>query len=311
MSRRDAIELSERELRNLYDLVESGYRGVSRQGPVRRLAGQVGRAVGLQPVRSGPAEDSTIRQYDSPLDAVFARTSGVFTVPVSWFRNHILFGHGPGGFNAWEATARQLVADPELHYRDSVLARFYDVFRPATFAELMFADPKNDVPRTSRLWDLKTSEYKDVYPWTPVLERWRSDVPPHRRLTEYGPVGDEIVQMEVWRLRRLVTSIVRDGYRPLEASGTRGYFLKIGADACFIVKSGFHRAVTLAGLGYTDLPVLLSTTTPRLLTLDSLEHWPMVKNGVFEPALAERLVRHVLTDRGAELGRRLGFEPHP
>jgi hypothetical protein len=304
-------ELSERELRDLYDFVESGYRGVRRQGPARRFVGRIARAAGLRPRPNGAAEQPVITEYDSPLDAVYARNPGVFTIPVAWFRNHILFGHGPGAFNAWEATARQLAADPGIGHRDTVLARFYQTFRPATFAELSFANPERDVPRTSRLWQVKTSEYKDVYPWSSDLERWPNHVPPHLRLTEYGPVGDEIVQLEVWRLRRLVASISRDGYRPLETSGTRGYFLKAGPKACFIVKSGFHRAVTLAALGYTDLPVLLSTTAPRLLTLDSLEHWPMVKNGLFEPALAEAVVHHILSDGGAAVAKRLGFEPHP
>jgi hypothetical protein len=271
----------------------------------------VARAAGVQARPAELDERPAITAYDSPLDAVYARTPGVFTVPVSWCLNHILFGHGPGAFNAWEATARQLAADPGIGHRDTVLARFYATFRPATFAELSYANPERDVPRSSRLWEVKTREYKDVYPWSSDLERWPDHVPPHLRLTEYGPVGDEILQLEIWRLRRLVASISRDGYRPLETSGTRGYFLKVGARARFVVKSGFHRAVTLAALGYTDLPVLLSTTTPRLLTLDSMEHWPMVKNGLFEPALAEALVHYMLTDGGADLGKRLGFEPHP
>lgn len=72
-----------------------------------------------------------------------------------------------------------------------------------------------------------------------------------------------------------------------------------------------HRAATLAALGHTDVPVLLSTNTPRLVTLDSMQHWPMVKNGLFEPALAEALVHNMVTRGGAERAARMGFELHP
>jgi len=311
MERASTRGLSEAELADLYHFVESGYRARPRIGLVRGLAGRFGRAIGLRRNRAEPAKAPSVRSYDSPIDAVFMPAPGVFTVPVDWFRNHALFGHGSGAFNAWEATARQLVHEPELDHRDTILAEFFQRFRPASLAELSFADPEEDVPRSSRLWDLSPREYLGVYPWSSALRRWPSHVPAHLRLTEYGPVGDEILQLEVWRLRRLVKSIGRDGYRPLESSGTRGHFIKADSGARFLVKSGFHRGSTLAALGYADLPVVFSSFAPSLLTLDSLPHWPMVKNGLFEPALAEKLTRRLVTDNGADLARRLGFEPHP
>lgn len=311
MSRGPGDFLTEAELVRLYGFVESGYREMWSHGPLRLFAGRVGRAIGLTPHPRRPFEDLAIRQYDSPLDAVFARWPGAFTVPVTWLRKHIVFGHGPGAFNAWEATARQVVAEPQMDYRDTVLARFYQTYHPKTFAELSFAAAERDVPRTSRLWLVRTSEYKDVYPWSASLDPWPENVPQQLRLSEYGPVGNEIVQLEVWRLRRLAESIGTFGYRAYEASGTRGYFLKVGSKARFIIKSGFHRAVTLAALGYTDIPVLLSTTMPRLVTLESLEYWPMVKNGLFEPGLAEALAHNMVTESGAERAKSLGFEPHP
>lgn len=296
--------MTEDELARLYAFVEAGYKEPSTLG---RLRGAVSKAVaGVVPRRADPASPERSRAAD-PLAAVYMKGRPHFFVPVTACRNYALFGFGPGAFDAWQETARQLAAQPETPAGDTVLARFARAFRPQTAAELLFSSPRADVPQSSPLWQLKTSEYMYFWPWTSGLRRWPSNVPEDLRLYNHGPLGDRILELEVWRLKRLVRSIGEHGYQPTGNDTIRGVLLMLGDELRFVIAAGFHRVAVLAALGHDEVPVELASGQQRLMSLDQLRTWPLVREGVFSADLADLLVERLFAEDGSEMAARLGL----
>lgn len=250
-----------------------------------------------------------MRTLASPLDSVYSLRSTYFTVRTSKIRNHALFGHGPGAFNAWEATARQLIGNPDIAPEETVLAEFSRRFRPANLAELLFEDPVAQLPRDSKLFSLSLNEYMSVMPWSEDLKMWPKSSVPELRLTSYGPLSSRILQLEVWRLKRLVRSITLSGYQ-VDADSSAGYFVSLGDDYRFMIAGGFHRAAVAAALGLDEIPVRLVTNAVTLITLDQLPLWPLVRKGVFDSTSAELILRKLFDDGGAKIAIRLGLQPH-
>lgn len=296
--------MTEDELARLYAFVEAGYREPSMAG---RLRGVVTKAVfGLLPSRERGAVVEREKAVD-PLAAVYLRGNADFFVPVTSCRNYTLFGFGQGAFDAWQETARQLAAEPDTPAGDTVLARFARVFQPATAAERLFSSPRADVPDSSPLWQIRTSEYRYFWPWSPAVRPWPSHVPEDLRLANHGPLGDRILELEVWRLRRLVTSIARDGYRPPPDDTIRGVLLLVGREIRYIIWGGFHRVAVLSALGHDEIPVRLAGGHQWLMSLDQLHTWPLVREGVFSAELADLLVERLFTEDGSEMAARLGL----
>lgn len=298
--------MTEDELARLYAFVEAGYKEPSAIG---RLRGAVSKAVaGLVPSRGDAGRAGSSRAAD-PWAAVYMKGRPNFLVPVAACRNYALFGFGETAFDAWQQTARQLAAAPETPAGDTVLARFARTFRPQTAAELLFSSPSVDVPESSPLWQLKTSEYMYFWPWSPGLRRWPTNVPQDLRLYNHGPLGDRILELEVWRLKRLVRSIGRNGYQPTGADSIRGVLFMLGDELRFVIAAGFHRVAVLAALGHDEVPVELASGQQRLMSLDQLRTWPLVRQGVFSADLADLLVERLFAEDGSEMAARLGLGP--
>lgn len=299
-------QLTEEELIRLYEYVEAGYREPSTVGRLRKAVTTMLDNLRPDKVARGPVERE--RAVD-PLAAVYLRGTPDFFVPVSTFRNYTLFGFGSKGFDAWQETARQLAAEPDTPVGDTVLARFSKAFRPETAAERLFSSPRADVPESSPLWDIKTLEFRPFWPWSPEVRPWPAQVPADLRLANHGPLGDRILQLEVWRLKRLVASLKADGYRPPPTDTIRGVFLMLGNETRFIIWGGFHRVAALAALGHDEIPVQLAGGLHRLMSLDQLHTWPLVRQGVFSPDLADLLVERLFSEDGSEMAARLGLGP--
>jgi len=298
---------SEAELARLYEYVEGNYR---RPSPTSKLRRAVRRSLSRL-LRPGEAEADEVDRASAPepLTAVYLRDEA-FYVPVAWCRNAPLFGFGPGAFDAWEATARQVAADPDLPADETVLARFLASFLPRTVAERMYSHPERDLEPGSRLHQLAAAEHKGFWPWSPAVAAWPASAPEELRLRTHGPVGRQVVELEVWRLKRLVASVKERGYKPPRGDGIRGQLLHVDGQTRFLVWSGFHRVAVLSALGHDAVPARFAVGVQRLMTLDQLPTWPLVREGLFTPREAELLVERLFTEDGSQLAARLGFAPH-
>lgn len=295
----------ERELVRLVAYVEGGYR----HGRGRPWA----RAVrGWRRLRRGstPPTPPAPATLEHPTDAAFLPGDVVFEVPVAWCRYPFGFGHGPGAWNPWQATAQQLLAEPATHPDDTVLAAYFARFQPATLAEVLFAEPRRDVPAGAMLWRLTTHEQMDVLPWAPELRPWPPRAPGQEgRNAGFGPAGDAILDLEVWRLRKLTASMASAGFRANPTDMVRGAFVSDGDRHRFVLRAGFHRVAVAGALGIERIPVRFAAGHPRLVTPDQVDLWPLVRRGVFDRAVALAFVRRLLEEDGSDLARVLGFVP--
>lgn len=307
MTRAAGPSMSESELARLYEFIEGGYREPSRAGRVRKAIARGLRSV----VMSGDGVPDTVDRAAAPdpLRAVYVRADPTFFVPLSTCRNVAVFGFGAGAFDAWQETARQVAADPGVAASDTVLARFAEAYQPETAAELLFSDPEADVPAGSRLWQLRTAEVMYFWPWSPAVAAWPRSVSTDLRLPSYGPLGHRVLELEVWRLRRLVASIQERGYRPQARDHVTGSLLSVDGELRFLIRSGFHRVAVLGALGHEEVPVRFANGVQRLMTLDQLPTWPLVRDGVFTPQLAELLVERLYSEDGSAKARELGLGP--
>ena len=80
--------------------------------------------------------------------------------------------------------------------------------------------------------------------------------------------------------------------------------------------TGTHRAVpahtiraVLAALGHDEVPVELASGQQRLMSLDQLRTWPLVREGVFSADLADLLVERLFAEDGSEMAARLELGP--
>lgn len=298
--------MTESELARLYAFVESGYR---EQTAVGRLRGRVSNALAGLTGRREKGQQVDGSWTVEPLAAVYLRGDPDFFVPVAACRNYALFGFGARAFDAWQQTAMQLASQPDIPAGDTVLARFSAAFRPQSAAELLFSAPRADVPEASPLWRMSTADYMYFWPWSEAVRRWPAHVPEDLRLTNHGPLGDRILQLEVWRLRRLVRSISEEGYTPAGKDSIRGVLLMLGGETRFVITAGFHRVAVLAALGHDVIPVRLASGRQRLMSLDQLPTWPLVREGVFTADLADLLVERLFAEDGSEMAARLGLGP--
>jgi hypothetical protein len=306
---------SEAELERLYAFVEGGYR--DRSSPLWRRAARRARQT-ITRGRHPTAEPLRVTDFEHPTDAAFApaSTSGAagaltFLLPVAWCRYPFGFGYGPGVWNPLQETAAQLHGDLEMHPDDTVLAAYFGRYQPKNLAELLFAYPERDVPRDAQLWQLSTGSHMDVLPWAHDLRPWPSFAPGQLdRNAGFGPAGHAILDLEVWRIRRLVASMAASGYRSRANDVVRGTFVSDGARHRFVLRAGFHRVAVAGALGVASIPARFANGQPLLVTKDQVDLWPLVRRGVFERSAALAFVRRLLYEDGTDLGQQLGFVQH-
>lgn len=103
----------------------------------------------------------------------------------------------------------------------------------------------------------------------------------------FGPADNSVVEMEFRRLKRIYTSITKDGF--LEDKGIFGaQLLCSGGDYRFRPCDGWHRSAVLKALDYESVPVILPSRLP-IIRREECEHWPAVKNGYFTAAQAKTI----------------------
>ena len=109
---------------------------------------------------------------------------------------------------------------------------------------------------------------------------------------QYGPVSADKVALEAARLDSLLQSIHKNGYTPLMSGHTREYLLQDRSREDgyrFVVCGGQHRAAVLAHMGYVTVPVIFQPDWPRIIRLEDVSEWPLVRSGLFTEEEAVRI----------------------
>lgn len=101
----------------------------------------------------------------------------------------------------------------------------------------------------------------------------------------FGPVSEDLGQMEYQRLTSVFNSIKDSGYLPEKHGFIHGQFLISNDNWIWVNIGGKHRFASLAALNFKNIPVALNSRSSALFIrrLD-VEYWPNVKNGLFSKA---------------------------
>lgn len=102
-----------------------------------------------------------------------------------------------------------------------------------------------------------------------------------------GPVSRAKGELEFCRTRKVLKSIIDNGYNPSGVDGQiNGHLIEHGQDWAVMIDSGTHRAACLYALKYTSVPVLIRTE--RNINSIDVGEWPAVKERLLtrEEALA-------------------------
>lgn len=182
--------------------------------------------------------------------------SYVFHVPVE----KCVWGYG------WRYASRE---NPFSRFfeDETILERFYEAYRPDHLQDALTLERSlpREVPSVSFAMQL-------VQPIMPTPWKGKCGLGPRHGCNLSGPVSKELVFLEEQRLRHVLTSISRHGWKPNGFAGhMNGLFLVYGDDFVFRVSSGCHRAAALSYMGWSSLPVVFHPLEPRVVIGDGQE----------------------------------------
>lgn len=200
----------------------------------------------------------------------------------------------------WKLDEKNPFVNSIIHRDYTILASYYQDFQPSNVNELFSMDLQNDYGRMQ--------PYSYVLPWNNfspdyMLKR-REEVAQKENKrqgkeelsliegghTDFGPVSESKLQVEISRIQNLYQSISTHGYiekAKERDGGIKGYFLlNEGGDWKFYINGGKHRAYVLAALGYKKIPVILNQTIPTIDIRD-IDKWEQVVKGYYNRNVAE------------------------
>jgi len=262
-----------------------------------------------------------VTRLGAPTDAIYAHRDLIVEVPLA--RCRYLYGgtfgpvHGEdpatSGWHPFVAVLHQWSANPELRYEDSVLAEFYRRFQPRNQVEFLFPRDVAAAHADAALARAPMGAgYAPLVPWQLALEpgsdRGEHGLGPEHGHQSFGPVSSAKGRTEFTRLRSTFVSIRDQGYQPTRAGREiSGLFVLRGDDYRFVVRAGHHRMAALAALGVATVRVGFFRQDPRAVNVEAVRTWPLVREGVFDEALAVRFVDQLFAEDQSWRGRDLGL----
>jgi hypothetical protein len=243
---------------------------------------------GLRRIRrlvGGGRPPSGARVQEIPLD--HCRTLGPLAFPC-----------GPESRDPMAATLVAYRLGSCTGYEGSPLERFFELWQPATLAEVVGIDP---AVASGRLLAPATGDTPPL-PWKPTSHgahaAGRLDRTDLRRVAQqigvspetlrgsifYGPVSSDLGRVTFQRLVELHDSIRRRGFRPGRGGRPHldGQLLVRDGDFRVVIVSGKHRMAALSALGYERAPVLLGHKRPPVVLREEAASWPHVVSGTYE-----------------------------
>lgn len=262
----------------------------------------------LMQVARGPQK--AVR-FDDPLEAIYSQSHIVFEVPADRCKYTYQFSYGLRGWHPFVRTLLQYLDEPSLTYERSILCKYYSRYQPKVILDLFLEGDDRRKFADSRLAREPIKDHYPCLPWDPkfVPMRGEGGLAVADGLQGFGPVSEEKGEFEFSRLLTTWESILRKGYRPTRDSDgeIRGYFLKRGNDYRFMIRAGFHRAAVLSAMGYDHLRVKFKSDFPRVIDRSDLKNWPLVRQGVVEPEVAEQIFETFFNEDGSGKAKNWGL----
>lgn len=253
----------------------------------------------IRPARGKRAPESSQIPALRDLDVKFHTGDWRYMVPATEMVGRPCFGYGPDSWHPFVETVKQLLDNPGLHYRESLLSRLYETWQPRTVAEAQFPGQESPHPILREIpartlfepWLLRPPPCDD--PLDPDCH------PPGAPL--HGPVNPREGHNEFARLQAMIASIELYGYYPDEFPRglITGILLKHDGRQRFLVTHGQHRTAVLTAMGRHEIEVGIWGAGPSVVDSSEAERWPHVVSGLISTEAAV-----------AQLTRYFPSEPH-
>lgn len=261
----------------------------------RRLGNTMLGRLGLRITRIG-ANLADCRDAGDALEASY-RASGapfVFNFPLAHCR--ILPASGfacvTGAGNPLVDTLQGYGHGTMQAYPDTPLQRYFQHWVPRNAAEVLGLAGENVSPRLATAPPLGF-----VMPWgrmdpAQAASYWQGVVKadhrehggsadPAQGWKGWGPVSDEVGQLEFRRLAAVHDSIKQHGYQRNDSDDgdMGGVLLWTDGECRLLVTKGHHRAAALCALGHEVAPFRIQPGD--LIRRNEVDHWPNVRSGLF------------------------------
>ncbi len=217
--------------------------------------------------------------------------------------NRAGFAYGPSGWHPYVEALQEHLAEPDLPYESTSLARFYASYQPSTVHDLLIdgAAPGRVLatwPAVDPLIDVWSVTGQGVAETCAHLQG-RQPLP-HSQYR--GPVARAAGAMHLQRTVQFYESARDTGYRPLDyPSGfVTGHFLTRGEDYRCVIGHGNHRVAALRVLGHSRVAIMLRPAHPPVIAHDRLERWSRARGGLLGSEEAAAVFDGFFTRTGAE-----------
>lgn len=242
--------------------------------------------------------DKHNRLFEGTFEALITQsTHDLMLMPTRIIKNILGWSFEPGYDHPFTQGLLDYVLEPERHPTRTRMHSFYQTYTPKNLLEAFFNstdDPLLKGVNASALAILTSTTSKTlITPWANEsipMGGFAEGMPETEGSHFLGPVSERHLLSEYQRLVEIYTSVKAHGFDVDKQTDTiRGYFLKYYDEYRFIVVGGNHRVGVLNALGSNHVPIQIHPQRIPIVSLEDLNNWPQVKNGVFDPHLARAM----------------------
>ncbi|NLY38749.1 MAG: ParB/RepB/Spo0J family partition protein [Firmicutes bacterium] len=208
---------------------------------------------------------------------------------------------------------REYEKNPSLTYEDSIVSKFSEKYKPNNLQEALYGETFDRDCRTAQI---SFTHGFSVFRVPIVPMPWSSD----SNIDFYYSGKWAKTDSGRTHFRRTIEtyeSIKNHGFNPDEYSDgslQHGYIriviLKSGNDCRFVITGGQHRVAALATLGWEEIPVIFEhhfLASPPVVDIKNLDHWPVVRRGIYDKKAAYRVFEAFFTDQSRLKLEKLGL----
>lgn len=233
--------------------------------------------------------------------------SRIIQVELEKCRDIAYFSYSPKGWHPFTAAIKEYLENQELTYDSSILKTFFQKFQPQNRQQQLLEEEKDAIRPLCQGWP--------NFPWYRGSRRIPKKFITERMLEiggnqHFGPnsraFGEKLFQKlihtyQLLKMNSYHPEVFPDGY-------ILGYLLVTGDDYRFIVMEGQHRTAALSLMGMeTLLCQYVTDENPNRVSIDELDRWNQVQNGLYQRETAARLFFKFFQENGENKARRLGI----
>ena len=238
-----------------------------------------------------------LQKYDN---AVFLESKkGVYDIPLEKCVSQFYFSYHPKGWHPYKASIMEYVTKEKGSYKNSILNKYYEKFRPKNLSEVFFDEIVNLKVHGFRvLEDLPNIAVRDFWNLGGSLSQIKNYLILEQTQL-FGPVDDLYGEEQYRRCIRSYELIKKHGYVPEKFFDgyISGFLIKRDDDYRFCVTSGKHRIGALSVLGEDRIKIRTDSDL-KILDLSSLRKVPVVSSGLINIELAKILLDRYFDETG-------------